>query len=589
MPRVRRSDIGLAAGVALLILVLPFLLSGYNLFVATNGVVIAIAVLGLGVLTGRAGMISLCQMSLAAIGAWILLWVQLHAEGIPFILAIVIAGLLTTPLGILAGLPALRLRGVNLAVSTLAFAATVDIVLRANSFPGGDEGFSILRPEWIASDRSYFWFCAGFFVVLALGIGWLGRMRYGAAFSAIRHSERATAALGQSVPLAKLLACAISAFCAGISGALLVGLISTASVESFPPLASLTLFALAIMVGARYVEGAIIGGALYVVSPEILNRLGIAQDVGNLLFALGAVIGLKGGYGAAEAIRAAVHRRAQMRSRATDAAVHEGDVLDLEPPGPHLVAVRSPNTNGDGDGTPAALDVRGLTCAYGQVKALDDVDLVVPAGTVAALIGPNGAGKSTFIDAVTGFVHATSGTIHVAGQSIANLPVHRIARLGVRRSFQQDRAVPDLSIDEYVRLGLVHSQASVSGDELAELLAFFDCPEPDRRIADVDVGTRRLIEVAGAVAARPAIVLLDEPAAGLAAAESMRLANRLAQIPDRFGPAVLLVEHDMELVNAAASHIVVLDFGHVIASGPPDEVLADSKVVSAYLGKEFAV
>jgi branched-chain amino acid transport system permease protein len=574
----KRTDIPYVAGMAALFLLLPLLLSGYDLFVATNGLVIAIALLGLGVVTGRAGLISLCQMALAAIGAWVLLWLQLHAEGIPFLIDVIIAGLVTMPFGVLAGLPALRLRGVNLAVSTLAFAATIDVVLRARNFPGGDVGFGILRPDWIFSDRSYFWFCAGCFSVLALMIAIIGRTGLGSAWSSVRHSERATAALGQSVPTTKLLACAVSAVCAGISGALLVGLISTASVESFPPLTSLTIFALAIMVGARYIEGALIGGAFYVLVPQLLDKLNIPQDVGNLLFAVGAVLGLKGGLGAAEAIRAGLHTRARRRAQARAAAAPT--VAPLPPPASDVAPV---------DGPPA-LEVRGLTCTYGRVKALDDVDLVVPAGTVAALIGPNGAGKSTFIDCVTGFVRPASGTVRVAGHDITGRPVHRIARSGVRRSFQQDRAIPDLTIEEYLRFGVSHAaRPQPSPEELAELLAFFDCPPASRRIADIDVGARRLVEVAGAVAAQPEVVLLDEPAAGLAANESMRLAACLTEIPARFGASVLLVEHDMELVHAAASHIVVLDFGHVIAAGAPDEVLADSKVVSAYLGKEFAI
>jgi branched-chain amino acid transport system permease protein len=586
MPPVRRTDLPLIGGVGALVLVLPFLLSSFTLFVATNGVVIATALLGLGVVTGRAGMMSLCQMALAAIGAWIFMWLRLHAPAIPFELGLLIAGVLTVPFGVLVGLPALRLRGVNFAVSTLAFAVTLDVVLHANSFPGGDQGFSVLRPGWIVGDRAYFWFCAGVFAILALGIGWLGRTRFGAAWSGIRHSERATAALGQNVALAKLSASAVSALCAGIAGAMLVGLISIASVESFPPLDSLTLFALAIMMGARYVEGAILGGALFVASPQILSKLGVAQDSGNLLFAIGAILGLKGGLGAAEGIRAALHNRALRRRR-------EGPDAGVDHSLPAVPAAAQPMRSPRLQPTPIdalpALEVRDLSCRYGQVKALDGVDLIVPAGSVAALIGPNGAGKSTFIDCVTGFVRPSAGSILVAGRSIEGMPVHQIARHGVRRSFQQDRAIPDLTIGEYVRLGLAHSSAPrLSEHQLAELLAFFDCPGPDWLISDVDVGTRRLVEVAGTVAARPDVVLLDEPAAGLAAAESMHLAGRLAEIPARFGPSVLLVEHDMELVTAAASHIVVLDFGLVIASGAPDEVMVNDTVVSAYLGKEFA-
>src|ERR1700758_4049711 len=128
MPPVRRNDLPLIGGVGAVLVILPLFLSSFNLFIATNGLVIATALLGLGVVTGRAGLMSLCQISLAAIGAWIFLWLQLHAPGVPFLVALVIGGVLTVPFGVLVGLPALRLRGVNFAVSTLAFAATLDVV-----------------------------------------------------------------------------------------------------------------------------------------------------------------------------------------------------------------------------------------------------------------------------------------------------------------------------------------------------------------------------------------------------------------------------------------------------------------------------
>jgi branched-chain amino acid transport system permease protein len=141
-----------------------------------------------------------------------------------------------------------------------------------------------------------------------------------------------------------------------------------------------------------------------------------------------------------------------------------------------------------------------------------------------------------------------------------------------------------------VRLGLTaHQNRALDRKQVVELLSFLDCPPPGTLIAAVDVGTRRLIEVCAALAARPAIVMLDEPSAGLGTSESLALAARIAAIPLLYGPAVLLVEHDMELVNAAASHIVVVDFGNVIASGAPADVMKDSNVVHAYLGEEVTV
>jgi branched-chain amino acid transport system permease protein len=226
--------------------------------------------------------------------------------------------------------------------------------------------------------------------------------------------------------------------------------------------------------------------------------------------------------------------------------------------------------------------VRGLTVRYGAVVALDNVDLEVPARSVVGLIGPNGAGKSTFIDAIAGFLPAYEGRVALCGRPLEGLSAHSRARAGVRRTWQTNRIAPDLSVGAYLTLasgGLTPAQTQAA-------LAWIGCPDPEQKVAQVDAGTRRLLDVAGVVAARPALVLLDEPAAGQSYDEALRLAKRIAEIPDTFGSAVLLVEHDMDLVRACCGRIVVLDFGKAIASGSTGEVLALRQVQTAYLGIE---
>jgi len=231
-------------------------------------------------------------------------------------------------------------------------------------------------------------------------------------------------------------------------------------------------------------------------------------------------------------------------------------------------------------GAEPALAIDGLTVRYGSVVALSDVQLRVPARSVVGLIGPNGAGKSTFIDAVAGFLPSYGGEIRLAGRTLDGEPAHRRARAGVRRTWQTTRIAPELTVGGYVRL----AAGGLSDDELHGLLRWLDCPEADQPIAGVDAGTRRLLDVAGVVAARPAIALLDEPAAGQSYDTTMRLGQRIAEIPERFGIAVLLVEHDMDLVRAACSDVTVLDFGCVIASGATVGVLDSAAVRKAYLG-----
>jgi branched-chain amino acid transport system permease protein len=220
---------------------------------------------------------------------------------------------------------------------------------------------------------------------------------------------------------------------------------------------------------------------------------------------------------------------------------------------------------------------------FGALAALDSVDFAVPPGQVVGVIGPNGAGKSTLIDAVCGFV-AYDGSITLSGESIDGRTATARARAGVRRTFQQGRAIAELTVGEFVSL---YCSSPPSSDELDELLGFFGLPPADQPIVFVDVGTRRILEVASAVAPRPVVAFLDEPTAGLGAEEAAALGARIKEIPARFGCSVVLIEHNVELVANICSHITVLDFGVVLARGTPAEVLADSRVGAAYLGEEI--
>ncbi|RDI74368.1 Branched-chain amino acid transport system / permease component [Gaiella occulta] len=552
-----------------------FLLPSYWLFLATSAVIGAIVARSTGLVTGQAGMISLCQLSFAAVGAWVVSRLSLTGQGVPFLVQIVAAGLAAVPLGILVGLPALRLRGVHLAVVTLGFATTVDVYLRVKGFPREGFASAVSPPGPFDDPRIYFELCFGTFVVVALLLALAGRRRVGAAWLAVRHSERATAAMGMSVPRVKLTAFATSAFVAGLSGGLLTGQVGLVTPENFAPVGSLVTFAVAVMTAAQYVEGAILAGVLVAFFPEVLRRLGLPLDIADLAFALGAIDVLRRGRGgiAAQA-RQAMRRRGGRRSPAHTSVA-------TAPP------ARPPRRTRSADaGATPALEVKGLTVRFGEVAALDGVDLRVRPGTVHALIGPNGAGKTTLVDAVTGFLPRYGGDVLVAGFSLDGLLAYRRARAGVRRTFQQDRTIPDLSVGDYVRLAAGHR---TSARDAEAVLGFLGCPAADRPVGSLDVGTRRLVEVAGALAARPALLLLDEPAAGMTEVESADLAQRIAAIPSRFDCAVLLIEHDMAHVVAASSEVTVVDFGRTIASGSPRDVLEHPDVVAAYLGQEIAV
>ena len=577
MPSARR--LLLPAGCAALVLAAggsAFALPSYWLFLATSAVITAILARSVGLVTGQAGMISLCQLSFAAVGAWVVTRLSLADVSLPFLLTLGAGGLAAVPFGVLVGLPALRLRGIHLAVVTLGFASAADVYLRVKGFPR--EGFStaVAAPAPFDDPRIYFELCLGAFVLVVGLLALAGRSRVGASWLAVRHSERATAAMGMSVPRVKLTAFATSAFIAGLSGSLLTFQVGLVTPENFAPLGSLVTFAVAVMTAAQYVEGAVLAGLLVAFTPELLRRLGLPLDIGDMLFAVGAVDVLRRGSGGIAAQERALLRRLAARRSQRRARTVAPDT-----------AVRSMRPSPVPGGTaPPALEVRGLEVRFGEVVALGGVDVCVPARAIHGLIGPNGAGKTTLVDAVTGFVRVSRGSVAVAGSRLDGVPVAGRARAGVRRTFQQDRTVPDLFVGDYVRLA---SGRRLGSAETRALLGFLGCPSADELVGALDVGTRRLIEVAGALAAQPALLLLDEPAAGLTEAESAELATRVAAIPGRFGCSVLLIEHDMAHVAAACSEVVVLDFGRQIARGGPADVLGHPDVVAAYLGQEIAV
>ncbi|MER6580921.1 ATP-binding cassette domain-containing protein [Nonomuraea sp. NPDC001023] len=558
---------GLAAG-----------LPAYWVFLAMSAVISGVLLQSLGVVAGQAGMVSLCQMAFAAIGAWTT--AQLNVWGVPggLYVWLPLAGLAAVPFGLLIGLPALRLRGVHLAIVTLGFAATVDVVMAANSFPGVSRGVVVGRPAGLASDRQFFLFCCGVFALVAVALAVLRRTRLGASWRALKESERATAAAGTSVPGAKLSAFAVSAFIAGLSGALLAGQLAMVVSRNFDPGQSLVAYAVAVMAGAHHAEGALIGGALGVLVSELLRRFGVPQQWANVVFAVGAVQAMTQGSGISDGLRAALRARRARRARGSGAAPAVPAAAadpELPAPGP--------------DGRPPALRIEGVSVRYGQVVAVDGVALTVLAGEVHGLVGPNGAGKSSLVDAISGFVPAGGGLVEVGGVAVAGArggtAVHRRARAGLRRTFQQDRVPVGLSVREYLRFA---ARRPLSDAELAECLAGLVAAAPGDPIAALDVGSRRLLEVAGTLLARPAVAVLDEPAAGLGHAESERLGAWLRRVPARYGAAVLLIEHDLDLVRAACTAVTVLDFGRVIAQGPPAEVFAEPGVLRAYLGQEPA-
>jgi branched-chain amino acid transport system ATP-binding protein len=235
------------------------------------------------------------------------------------------------------------------------------------------------------------------------------------------------------------------------------------------------------------------------------------------------------------------------------------------------------------------IEIRDLTVRFGGVTPLDGMSLTFQPGT-NGLIGPNGAGKTTFFNVLSGFVDPAEGSVHAFGEDLLAMPHYRRARWGLRRTFQTEQAIEELSVAGNVALAHEHSKTGDRASRREDVLGAIGFVgldvDPEAKVGTLGARERRLVEIARAVVGKPKLVLLDEPGAGLPDEETEHLGRVIQGIPDHMGALVILVDHDMSLVSACCEHTAVLDFGKLIASGPTADVLRDEAVMKAYLGTE---
>ncbi len=569
------------AAAVVLAVAITFGLPSYFVFISTTVLVTMVSLMGLGIVTGSAGMIALSQLTFAAIGAWVMEYLMLLTPlgtifgGFSFIVCMLIGAVVAAVLGLIVGLPALRLRGVNLAVITLGVAAAADMTLQKVFFPDNWLNKEVARPFGIASnesgDRFYFLFVAIVVIIIAAVVFQIGKGRLGGMWRFVAFSERGTAAAGTKVRNAKLTAFAASAFIGGLAGGLTVGQIGYVNWISFQTASSLGLYVLCIVVGAHYIDMAFVGACLFVFIPEILKQFGLPLEWANIIFGILGVQALTTNTTMGDQIRSGLRKLRRRGEKAEPVSAHLEEV-DLEQTSAVFTTTGKP-----------LLEVKNVSVVFGELRALDDVSLTVFDREVVGLIGPNGAGKSTMIDTITGFISGYEGSIVLDGESIDGLAVDRRAHAGIRRTFQQDRVPSSMTVGQYVRL-MSHGRSTNA--EIDEVLEYFGCPPSHTPLRVVDVGSRRIVEVAANVASKPLVLLLDEPAAGLSHDEHIVFGNQLRKIPQKYGISVLLIEHDLDLVRSVCSKIVVLNFGGVLASGAQEEVLRNPEVLKAYMGEK---
>ncbi len=595
----RIRPVTVAVGTIAGALLLARVLSGAWVAGITVSLGAALVMLSIVVVTGYGGQISLAQFSLAGVGALIAgrIVYSLHW---PFEVAVILAVLGTAAVGVLVGIPALRTRGVSLAVVTLGLGVTIqDVVFNSASFTGTPAGTPVgaqtlfgFNIGTIDHPVRYALVSLFAFVVCGLAVANLRRSRSGRQLVAVRDNERAAASMGVSVVGIKLYAFALSAALAAVGGVLIGFQGGTIDfLASFYPLQSISALALATIGGLGYVIGPLIGstltssGAASVLSQGSQSTGQYLGLIGGLLLLLLLVVAPDGLASVAEQ---ALARFPNLTFRLRRTATSATESMESVPTVSQRVQ-------------PAHLVVSGLSVRFGGVIAVEDLSFDVSAGEVLGLIGPNGAGKTTVVDAVSGFVNAQEGTVTINKRVLDRLSPHRRSRLGLARSFQGVELFDDLSVLE--NLQVVDDGASVwrrvtdlvwpgriplHPAALAAVKAFGLEQDLEAKPPELSFGRRRLVAIARAVAADPSVLLLDEPAAGLDDHESAELATLVRRLADEWGIAVLLIEHDMDFVFGACDRIIVLQSGRQIATGSTDEIRDDPAVIEAYLGDESA-
>jgi ABC-type branched-subunit amino acid transport system ATPase component/ABC-type branched-subunit amino acid transport system permease subunit len=599
-PRVHSTLMPIVVGSAVGVFAI-FTLTGNDRAALIASMITAIVALSMVVVTGYVGQISLAQLTLAGVAGFATSTFA-HSWGIPFPFAPLLAALVATIVGVVIGLPALRIRGLMLGVVTLTFGVAVESVwFENNSFDGGSGGLPVPNPTLfgvnlgIGSGNNFprpefGLLCLAVLVLVAFGVTRLRGSRLGSAMLAVRADERSAAAAGIDVVRIKLVGFAIGAFIAGIGGSLLAYQLGNVTFESFDVYTGLVLFSIVVLAGITSVSGALVagllsaGGLLVVAIGSVVNIgnwYGIAAGVGVILTVIKNPDGLVG------PLHLQLETRRHRRRRAELGPLGPLQVpLDLADPAtvgapPGLVTANGVSDHSNNDAS-VTLQVSKLSVRYGGVVAVDDVTFSVGQGQIVGLIGPNGAGKTTTIDALCGF-HEYEGAVSMEGRAVEGFSPHHRATLGVARTFQLAGVSGDLTVEENVLVGqhrgTAHDAQSVT--QILEQLGLADLRES--RVEVLSQGQRQLVSVARALAGEPRLLLLDEPAAGLDSSESLWLAERLREVRDR-GVTILLVDHDMSLVLGLCDEIHVLDFGALIASGTPAEIRCNERVSMAYLG-----
>jgi ABC-type branched-subunit amino acid transport system ATPase component/ABC-type branched-subunit amino acid transport system permease subunit len=609
--------------------------SPYVLGLLTLLAIYGVVLIGLDVTVGYLGQVNLAQVAMLGLGAYVAgIAATRYGVGIP--LAVLLSGVFCTVVGALLALPALRLEGPQFALATLSFTALCATVLNELEWlTNGAQGLSITRPLLLGhalDARDFFWLCTAVLALVWLAMRNLLSSQWGRAFEALRDSPIATDAMGVGTYRHKVAGFAFGSGLGGAAGALYAFNFGYLQPQTFVYELTVILLLGVVLGGRKSLWGAVVGAVLVALLPNLLSSHLLFRAFSGIAFALALVAGARGLVRRkADAFRALAPIAATLTlvvgsflasntedwrkaifalllfsvvvglpqglmgfAAAALARLFRVTPPELPPPAP-LDAVLPARAH---DGA-VLLSLEALSCHFGGVRAVDGVDLTVKAGTIHGLIGPNGSGKSTLVNVVSGLYAPSGGELRLRGASLPRGRSVAAAKAGIARTFQNLQLFGGMTALENVMVALrgawrvplplvllglgrreeLRGQAAALA--LLELVGLRG--EARTRATDLTYGAQRFLEIARALARRPELLILDEPAAGLAQPDVHRLLEIIRRVQQR-GITTVLIEHHMDVVSELCETVTVLDGGKVIAEGSPAHVKRDAKVITAYLG-----
>ena len=579
---------------AVALLALPYLCTviGFTYGIATEIALFAMVGLGFNLLLGYTGLLSFGHGLFFGFAAYAAALAQIHWFKGGILLPISFALVATTALGFVVGFLVLRRRGVYFSLLTLAFTALgFTIAFRWTDLTGGESGLrGIRRVPLLGLDldnqRAYYYFCAAIVFAVACLMWRVVRSPFGSVLAAIRENEQRASFAGYPVRRYKLVAFALSAAVTAMGGALFAFLKLFASADPVHPTFSGEILAMSIIGGAGNFLGPPLGAAFYILFREVLSGYTASWLFWFGLLFMGFIL-----YSPAGLIGLGSRVAAPFRRQAEDLAAMASRVKpDPSPEVPACLIREAAH-----EGAAALLVAEGVSKKFGDFVAVNNVTIGLRHARLQALIGPNGAGKTTLFNIISGMYAPESGHISFRGRRLDGLTADRFAALGIARSFQVINLFQGLTVLENIRLGVqahdakrfnlwssTRSLARVDA-ETGELIRFLGLEGVEQApVSSLSYGGQRLMEIGVALTAKPRLLLLDEPLAGLAAAERERIVAMIRNLSRHMG--VLLVEHDIDRVFEFAERITALANGAVLIEGNADEVASDRQVQEVYLG-----